>query len=66
MESSDDHPLHNRGWASFMLGQVLLTSIALGALKRNGAIVFHGDKIQNEAARTIISKAVSAAVLHVT
>ncbi|KAL6755465.1 hypothetical protein V8C86DRAFT_220731 [Haematococcus lacustris] len=45
------------GWVSFTLGQVALTSTALGALKRHGIITIRPDVLKNDTARTILVQA---------
>jgi len=42
------------GWITFVLTQAALTSIALGALKRKGAIQVNPSKIENDSARFAI------------
>eukprot|EP00891_Asterochloris_glomerata_P004239 jgi/Astpho2/4239/Aster-x0194 len=46
------------GWISFTVSQVLLTSITLGALKKNGVITVEPKNIANPQLRTAFGMAV--------
>lgn len=45
------------GWITFTLGQIVLTSVTLGALRKNGAIQVDPKAIKNTFARTAFETA---------
>lgn len=45
------------GWVTFALGQIVLTSVTLGALKKNGAITVNSKAIKNDIARSAFETA---------
>ncbi len=49
------------GWATYLLSQAVITSVALGALKRHGVIQVQPAAIKNDTARYMLTQAVSAA-----
>jgi hypothetical protein len=44
----------------FIISQVALTSLTLGALKRNNIILLDASKVRNETLRTVIVKGIEA------
>ncbi|PNH03604.1 hypothetical protein TSOC_010324 [Tetrabaena socialis] len=47
------------GWAGWMIGQVVGTSLVLGSLKRQGVIIVQPAAFKNENARVVFTKMVS-------